>query len=120
MIVDDAVVMRRLMRQYLNDMGFSQIVEAVDGRDALEKLSSGGADLIISDWLMPNLDGLGLLKAARENEAWGKIPFLMVTLLDQKEKVMEAVGEGVNDYIVKPLNYDNFRQKVGKLLGETV
>ena len=68
---------------------------------------------------MPNLDGLGFLKAARENEAWGKIPFLMVTLLDQKEKVMEAVGAGVNDYIVKPLNYDDFRQKVSNLLEET-
>lgn len=117
LIVDDALVMRRLMRQYLLDMGFSRIIEAEDGRVAVGKLAEEEpVDMVISDWLMPNLDGLGLLKFLRSTEAGASTPFLMVTLLDQRNKVLEAVQQGVDDYIVKPLDYENFKGKVFRLL----
>jgi len=117
MIVDDALVMRRLMRQYLLDMGFSRIIEAEDGRVAVGKLAEEEpVDMVISDWLMPNLDGLGFLKVLRSTEAGASTPFLMVTLLDQREQVLEAVQQGVDDYIVKPLDYESFKGKVFRLL----
>ena len=96
--------MGHLIRQYLVQLGFSQIVEAEDGQIALEKLGNEKVDFIISDWPMPNLGGLQLLKEVRKME---EILFLIVPLLDEREKMIEAAKAGVTDYIVKPFNYNS-------------
>lgn len=117
LVVDDLQVMKRLMRQYLNDMGFQNVLEAGNGSDALLILKTEKVDLIISDWMMPDMDGLMLLKEVRKDDALKGIPFLMVTLLDQKEKIVQAAQAKVSDYIIKPINAQVFQEKVRKLIG---
>jgi len=114
--VDDAVVMRRLVKQYLGQMGFNQVYEADNGRSALDILAEEKVGLVISDWLMPDMDGLQLLRTIRNDAPLKHIPFLMMTLLDQKDKVVEAVQAGVTDYLVKPLNFEIFSDKVKRIL----
>ncbi|MCH8157374.1 MAG: response regulator [Nitrospinae bacterium] len=116
LVVDDEEIMRRLMKQYLERMGIRQILLAENGEEALGILAKEKVDLIISDWLMPKMDGLDLLKEVRANEDLKEILFLMVTLVDQKEQVVLAVRQGIDEYLVKPLHFDFFSQKVKKLI----
>ncbi len=117
LVVDDFATMRRIVKGNLKQLGFSKIVEAEDGRIALEELKKNKIDLIISDWNMPNMNGLELLKAVKGDESFKKIPFVMVTAEGQKSNVMEAVKAGVSNYVVKPFTPETLEEKLKKVLG---
>ena len=117
LVVDDFATMRRIVKGNLRQMGFSKIVEAEDGQKALEELKKNEVDLIISDWNMPNMNGLEFLKAVRSDESFKQLTFVMLTAEGQKDNVMEAVKAGVSNYIVKPFTPDTFEEKLKKVLG---
>lgn len=102
LIVDDFPTMRRIIKNLLKDLGYDDVSEAEDGVVAMGKLLSGNFDLVISDWNMPNKDGLTLLKEIRAHETMAKMPVLMVTAEAKKENIVAAANAGVSDYIVKP------------------
>lgn len=112
LIVDDFSTMRRIVKTALKQLGFENITEAEDGAIALEKLKNGNFKLIISDWNMPNMMGIDLLKAVRADEKLKPIPFLMVTAEAQKENILEAAKSGVSNYIIKPFTADSLQQKL--------
>lgn len=112
LVVDDFSTMRRIVKNMLQQLGFSNIVEAEDGRVALSKLENGGIGLIVSDWNMPNMMGIDLLRAVRENATTKGIPFLMVTAESQKENVIQAVQAGASSYIVKPFTAETLETKL--------
>jgi two-component system chemotaxis response regulator CheY len=115
LIVDDFATMRRIVKGVLKQLGFNNIIEAEDGNAALEELKKEKIGLIVSDWNMPNMSGLDLLKAVRGNEQFKSIPFIMVTAEGQKENVIEAVKSGVSNYIVKPFTPETFNEKLQKV-----
>jgi len=117
LIVDDFESMRRIIKGTLKSIGFSNFIEAEDGVIALKKLEKEKVDLIISDWIMPNMNGLDFLKAVKGNEKLKKIPFIMVTAEGQKGNVLEAINAGVNNYIVKPFTSETLHAKLQKVLG---
>lgn len=117
LVVDDFATMRRIIKGVLKQLGFTDIIEADDGDNALKELKKEQVGLIVSDWNMPNMTGLELLKAVRGDEGLNKIPFLMVTAEGQKENVVEAVQAGVNNYIVKPFTPETFNEKLQKVFG---
>jgi two-component system chemotaxis response regulator CheY len=117
LIVDDFESMRRIVKGTLKSIGFSNFIEAEDGVIAMKKLEKEKVDLIISDWIMPNMDGLDFLKAVKGNEKLKKIPFIMVTAEGQKGNVLEAINAGVNNYIVKPFTSETLQAKLQKVLG---
>jgi PleD family two-component response regulator len=104
------------MTYHLRMMGFKNVTEVADGDSALEQMKKEKADLVIADWHMPNLNGLDLFKAIREEELWRDIPFLMVTVEKDGQKVQKAIQAGVRDYIVKPIKGENFKRKIHELL----
>mgnify|MGYP002396234115 FL=1 len=115
-VVEDEKVSRTMTLEMLKKMGLNKIVASTNGQIALDKLKAQEADLIISDWHMPVMDGLELYKAVKKEETLKDIPFLMVTVEDSKEKVIEALKLGIRDYIVKPLQKSSFEAKVKTLL----
>ena len=117
LVVDDFATMRRIMKNILKQLGFVNITEADDGTTALEELTSNRFDLIISDWNMPKMSGLDLLKTVRSTANLSKIPFLMVTAEAQKQNVIEAVQAGVSNYVVKPFTAEAISDKLEKILG---
>lgn len=117
LIVDDFSTMRKIIRNILTQLGFKNILEADDGTTALEILSKEKVDLVISDWNMPKMSGLELLKAVRSNEAIKDLPFIMVTAEAQKENILEAIKYKVNQYIVKPFTPETLKEKLEKVLG---
>ncbi|MBN1850790.1 MAG: chemotaxis response regulator CheY [Deltaproteobacteria bacterium] len=117
LVVDDFATMRRIVKGVLKQLGFTNIIEAEDGTTALEELKKEKVGLIVSDWNMPNMSGLDLLKAVREDGGLKAIPFLMVTAEGQKENVVEAVKAGVSNYIVKPFTPETFNEKLKKVFG---
>ena len=117
LVVDDFATMRRIVKNILKDIGFTNIAEAEDGAVALKQLQTGPVDLIICDWNMPNMSGLDLLKAVRADDKLKAIPFVMVTAEAQKTRVVEAVQAGVSNYIVKPFTADAVKEKLKKVLG---
>lgn len=112
LVVDDFAAMRKVVKTCLKQLGFENIAEAEDGAKALEKLQSGEFKLVISDWNMPNMMGLDLLKAVRADSKLAKVPFVMVTAEAQKENVLEAAKAGVSNYIVKPFSADQLKSKL--------
>ena len=112
LVVDDFATMRRILKNVLKEIGFTKIVEADDGSTALAVLKKDKVDLIVSDWNMPEVTGLELLKAVRGDESMKNVPFLMVTAEGQKDSVVQAVQAGVNNYIVKPFTADTIKQKL--------
>ena len=117
LVVDDFATMRRILKNILKQLGFTNIVEADDGTTAMEELKKNNYDLIISDWNMPKMTGLELLKRVRSDEALKGIPFLMVTAEAQKQNVIEAVQAGVSNYVVKPFTAEAISEKLNKILG---
>ncbi|ACL02364.1 MULTISPECIES: chemotaxis response regulator CheY [Desulfatibacillum] len=117
LVVDDFATMRRIVKNILKDIGFTNISEAEDGAVALKQLQAAPVDLIICDWNMPNMSGLDLLKAVRADEKLKATPFVMVTAEAQKTRVVEAVQAGVSNYIVKPFTADAVKEKLKKVLG---
>ena len=120
LIVDDFATMRRILKNILKQLGFSNITEADDGTVALEELKNNAFDIVISDWNMPKMSGLDLLKAVRAGEAGdghAKVPFLMVTAEAQKQNVIEAVQAGVSNYVVKPFTAEAISDKLKRIFG---
>lgn len=117
LIVDDFATMRKVIRNILKQLGYENIVEAEDGSIALRVLKSQKIDLVISDWNMPNMTGLELLKAVRADEELKATPFLMVTAEALQENVVAAVKAGVSNYIVKPFTAEAMNEKLQKILG---
>ncbi len=115
LVVDDFATMRRIIKNVLKQIGFINIVEADDGTAALGVLKENKVDLIISDWNMPKMNGLDLLKTVRKEEATKKVPFIMVTAEAQKDNVLQAVQAGVSNYIVKPFTADAVKEKLTKI-----
>ena len=110
--VDDFSTMRRIIRNILRQLGYSNITEADDGAAALAVLQHQDIDFVISDWNMPHMTGLELLRAMRADEKLHKIPVLLVTAEALKENVVEAVKAGVNGYIIKPFTAETLREKI--------
>jgi two-component system, chemotaxis family, chemotaxis protein CheY len=116
LIVDDFASMRRIVKGTLKSIGFNNFVEAEDGVIALKALEKEKVGLIISDWIMPNMNGLEFLKAVKGNAKLKDIPFVMVTAEGQKGNVLEAINAGVNNYIVKPFTPETLQAKLQKVL----
>jgi len=116
LIVDDFLTMRRIVRKILRDLNFEDIIEAEDGSAALDVLKRTRVDLIVSDWNMPRMTGLELLKEVRSTDGIKDIPFLMVTAESQKENIVEAVKARVSNYIVKPFTAAVLEEKLAKIL----
>jgi two-component system, chemotaxis family, chemotaxis protein CheY len=112
LVVDDSAVMRQIIKKNLKELGFSELSEAEDGAAGLKKAGEEPVDLIVSDWNMPNMTGLEFLKAVRADANLKGIAFIMVTSEADKEKIMEAVQAGVNQYIVKPFNAMQLEEKI--------
>ena len=116
LIVDDFATMRRILKNILKQLGFKNLLEADDGTTALDVLEKSEIDLIISDWNMPKMTGLELLKNVRAHKKYAKTPFLMVTAEAQKQNVIEAVQAGVSNYVVKPFTAEAISDKLKKIL----
>lgn len=116
LVVDDFATMRKVVRNLLKQVGYEDIVEAEDGVMALKALKSQKIDVIVSDWNMPNMSGLELLKAVRADAELGKTPFLMVTAEALQDNVVAAVKAGVNNYIVKPFTAEVLNEKIKKIM----
>ncbi|MCS7228591.1 MAG: chemotaxis response regulator CheY [Candidatus Kryptonium sp.] len=116
LVVDDSPTMRRIVINALKNIGYTDIVEAEDGKDALAKLYAEKIDFIITDWNMPNMTGLELTKAVRSNPDFANIPILMVTTRGMKEDVLEALQARVNNYIVKPFTPQVLKEKIEQIL----
>lgn len=116
LVVDDFPTMRRIIKNLLKQIGFENIDEAEDGVQALGKLRGGSYGLVVSDWNMPNMEGIDLLRNVRQEPLPLKdVPFLMVTAEAEKEKVIEAIKAGVDNYIVKPFTADTLKEKLEKI-----
>ena len=115
LVVDDMSTMRRIVKNVLRQIGFSDIVEAENGQDALTKLKAGGFGLVVSDWNMPVMQGIELLRAVRADAELKTLPFLMVTAEAQKENLIEAVQAGVSNYVVKPFTAEVLQGKLEKI-----
>lgn len=115
LVVDDFSTMRRIIKNILKQLGYSEVDEAEDGSQALMKLRAGSFDFIISDWNMPNMTGLELLQAVRSESSLKDIKFLMVTAEALQENVIAAVQAGVNNYIVKPFTAETLKEKIDKI-----
>ncbi len=115
LVVDDMSTMRRIIRTILNQLGYSNIEEAENGKQALAKLKKEKFDFVITDWNMPEMDGLSLVKAIRSDDELKHLPVLMVTAEAKKENVMEALKAGVNNYIVKPFTPEVLKEKMEKI-----
>jgi two-component system chemotaxis response regulator CheY len=115
LVVDDFPTMRRIVKNLLKQLGFENIDEAEDGAQALVKLKAGGYGLVVSDWNMPVMEGIDLLKHVREDETLKAIPFLMVTAEAEKDKVITAIKAGVDNYVVKPFTAEVLKEKLEKI-----
>jgi two-component system, chemotaxis family, chemotaxis protein CheY len=118
LVVDDYKTMIRIIRNLLKQLGFSDIDDAADGTEALEKARNRKYGLIISDWNMEPMTGYELLKEIRGDESLGRTPFIMVTAESKTENVIAAKKAGVNNYIVKPFNAATLKAKIDAVFGE--
>ena len=115
LVVDDFSTMRRIVKNVLKELGFSNFEEAENGEHAYGLLQGGGFDFVISDWNMPVMDGLALVQKIRGDANLKGIPILMVTAEAEKDKVVAAVKAGVSNYIVKPFTSETMREKINKI-----
>jgi two-component system chemotaxis response regulator CheY len=118
LVVDDSHSMRQAVKTVLKEMGFTNISEAEDGLQALAKLKRDRHDLLVSDWNMPNLDGIKLLSMIRSDVELKDMIVLMVTAEAESDHVVQAIKLGVTDYIVKPFTAQTLRVKIEKILGK--
>ena len=115
LVVDDFSTMRRIVKNILKQVGYENVEEAEDGAQAYAKLKNGAFSFVISDWNMPNLDGLGLLKMVRNDPNLKELPILMITAEAEKDKVLDAIKAGVNNYILKPFTAEVLKEKMDKI-----
>ncbi|MCS6319578.1 MAG: chemotaxis response regulator CheY [Nitrospira sp.] len=115
LVVDDMSTMRRIVKNILKQLGFNNLEEAENGQEALTKLKADTYGFVVSDWNMPVMMGIDMLRAIRADEKLKKIPVLMVTAEAQKENLMEAVQAGVSNYVVKPFTAETMQEKISKI-----
>jgi len=115
LIVDDFSTMRRIIKNLLRDLGFNNTQEADDGNTALPMLQTGEFDFLVTDWNMPGMQGIDLLKAVRAEGNISSLPVLMVTAESKREQIVEAAQAGVNGYIVKPFTAQTLKEKIDKI-----
>jgi two-component system, chemotaxis family, chemotaxis protein CheY len=116
LVVDDFSTMRRIIKNLLHDLGYQNVVEADDGKTALPVLQAGGIDVLITDWNMPGMPGLELLKAVRSDEKLAGMPVLMLTAEAKREQIIEAAQAGVSGYVIKPFTAETLKEKLDKIL----
>ncbi len=117
LVVDDFSTMRRILKNILKELGFANISEADNGKNALKELKKNEYGLVLCDWNMPEMSGLELLAAVRGDETLKGTPFVMVTAEAQKENILEAVKAGVSSYVVKPFTAETIGGKLEKVFG---
>ena len=115
LVVDDFSTMRRIIKNLLRDLGFTNIQEADDGNTALPMLQNGDFDFVVTDWNMPGMSGIELLKEIRADAKLGTIPVLMVTAEAKRDQIIEAAQAGVNGYVVKPFTAQVLKEKIDKI-----
>jgi len=115
LIVDDFSTMRRIIKNLLRDLGFQNTQEADDGQTALPMLQNGSFEFLVTDWNMPGMQGIDLLKAVRADPRLTTLPVLMVTAESKREQIIEAAQAGVNGYIVKPFTAQTLQEKISKI-----
>jgi two-component system chemotaxis response regulator CheY len=115
--VDDSATMRRIIKNQLKQAGFEEVDEAGNGREALTLLTQSAYDLLITDWNMPEMCGLDLVKEVRKSDAFKKLPILMVTTVAGKDDIVTALKAGVNNYVVKPFDTTTLRTKISQVVG---
>ncbi|MGR9045192.1 MAG: chemotaxis response regulator CheY [Gammaproteobacteria bacterium] len=115
LIVDDFSTMRRIIKNLLRDLGFTNTVEADDGKSAMPLLKNGGIDFLVTDWNMPGMSGLDLLKAVRADPDMAQLPVLMVTAEAKREQIIMAAQAGVNGYVIKPFTAATLKEKIDKI-----
>jgi two-component system chemotaxis response regulator CheY len=115
LIVDDFSTMRRIIKNLLRDLGFTNTVEADDGLTAIPILNSGSIDFLVTDWNMPGMTGIDLLRHVRADEKLRSLPVLMVTAEAKREQIIEAAQAGVNGYVVKPFTALALKEKIEKI-----
>ena len=116
LVVDDFSTMRRIIKNLLIDLGYANVTEADDGATALPMLQAGNFDFLITDWNMPGMAGLDLLKAVRADARLAKMPVLMLTAEAKREQIIEAAQAGVNGYVIKPFTAVTLKEKIDKIL----
>jgi two-component system, chemotaxis family, chemotaxis protein CheY len=116
LVVDDFSTMRRIIKNLLIDLGYANVTEADDGATALPMLQAGNFDFLITDWNMPGMPGLDLLKAVRADARLAKMPVLMLTAEAKREQIIEAAQAGVNGYVIKPFTAVTLKEKIDKIL----
>jgi two-component system chemotaxis response regulator CheY len=116
LIVDDYSTMRRVVKNQLHELGYANVAEADDGSTALPQLQAGDVDFLITDWNMPGMHGLDLLKAVREHEKLAHLPVLMLTAEARHEQIVTAVQAGVDGYVIKPFTAVTLKDKIDKIL----
>ncbi|WP_116811846.1 chemotaxis response regulator CheY [Steroidobacter cummioxidans] len=116
LVVDDFSTMRRIIKNLLNDLGYANVTEADDGQTALPILQAGGIDFLVTDWNMPGMPGLDLLKAVRSDPKLAKLPVLMLTAEAKREQIVEAAQAGVSGYVIKPFTAVTLKEKIDKIL----
>ena len=117
LVVDDFSTMRRIIKNLLHDLGYSNVTEADDGKTDLPMLQAGNFDFLITDWNMPGMPGLDLIKAVRADARLAKMPVLMLTAEAKREQIIEAAQAGVNGYVIKPFTAETLKEKLDKILG---
>ena len=115
LVVDDFATMRRIVKNLLGELGFRNLEEADDGKTALPRLQEGGIDFLVTDWNMPGMSGLDLVKAVRADPNLKNTPVLMVTAEAKKTQIIEAAKAGINGYVVKPFTAGTLDPKIGKI-----
>ena len=118
LVVDDFSTMRKIIKNILRQLGFTNVIEADDGSTGWEALNRENVDFIISDWNMPKMSGIEFLRKVRASEEYAELPFLMVTAEAQQENIIEAVQAKVSNYIVKPFTPETLDQKIQKIFGK--
>jgi two-component system chemotaxis response regulator CheY len=118
LVVDDSAMMRKIVVKNLRDCGFDvSVVEAADGQEGLNRFAAGGIDVVLSDWNMPVMDGLSMVREIRKLDPEKRIPIIMVSTEGSADKVKDAVLAGASNYLSKPFTPERFKEKLGMILG---
>lgn len=120
MTVEDSATMRRIIKNTLKRLGYEDVIEAENGHVALAKLAADKVDFVITDWSMPEMNGLDFIMEVRKNEATRSLPVLMITTVAEREDIITALQAGVNSYIVKPFDAETLKAKIDQVLSSSL
>ncbi|MFN3455308.1 MAG: response regulator [Pseudobdellovibrio sp.] len=120
LVIDDFATMRKVVKKVLNELGYTDVQEAADGKEGLQALEQAQSmnkpfQCVVSDWNMPNMTGLELLKTCKANPTFKDVPFMLVTAESEKEQIIEAAKSGVSEYVVKPFNAATLKEKLQRV-----